>query len=429
MRLDTATRTARLAVIAIIPLLGIAWAESVDQSVSDRLAVAARGFLAEAVEREKLSGAVALLARDGEIVFFEAAGAADREAGKPMREDTLFRIASMSKPITSVAVMMLHEEGHFELDDPVSKFIPEFASQQVLAGGGSDQTGPAAGPVSIRQLLSHTSGITYRFMDIEPLATIYDQAGVSDGLVQTEGTIGEGVRRLAGLPLLFEPGSQWSYGLSTDVLGYFVEVVSGKPLDRFLEDRIFTPLGMNDTGFFLSPEDAGSLAAVYAGKTEGGIEKLDGLPIVEGHLTYSTSYHYDGPRTYFSGGAGLVSTTWDYYRFTRMLANGGTLDGARILKPETVDLMTRNQIGALSIGGGDKFGLGFLVKSKTDETGARGTHGWGGFFHTTFWIDPENDLIGIFMSQLRPAEGQGVTGGFVQAVYKALSETQSEPAQ
>ncbi|MGH9324559.1 MAG: serine hydrolase domain-containing protein, partial [Vicinamibacteria bacterium] len=292
-------------------------------------------FLESAVSEGRVAGAVALVARGSELLSLEAVGMADREAGRPMEENTLFRIASMSKPITSVAVMMLFEEGGFALDDPASKFIPELSSPKVLRNDGSRETLPAAGEITIRQLLTHTSGIAYRFLGNEPLATMYAEAGVSDGLIETEGTIGEGVKRIAGLPLLHQPGERWSYGLSTDVLGYLVEVVSGQSLDLFLRERIFEPLGMADTRFFLSEEEPERLAAVYSWSKSEGLRRLGDEPVIEAHLSYSTTFHYRGPRTYFSGGAGLVSTARDYFRFALMLRNGGELDGARLLKPET----------------------------------------------------------------------------------------------
>lgn len=377
-------------------------------------------FVHEAVAEERVAGAVALLAKDGEVVALEAAGFADREAGRAMEEDTLFRIASMSKPITTVGAMILAEEGALSLDDPVSKYVPGFADARVLKGDGSRETVPADTPVTLRHLMTHTSGITYAFIGLEPLASIYEEAGVSDGLVQTEGTLEEGAAKLAALPLLHQPGSEWSYGLSTDVLGRVIEVASGEPLDAFLRGRIFEPLGMKDTRFFLSEAEAPRLAAVYAPGETGGLARLGEEPIRKGHMVFSTSYHYRGPSTYFSGGAGLVSTVGDYYRFLRMLANGGELDGTRVLREETVRLMTENRIGELELEPGLKFGLGFSVQPAASEDGGAGTYGWGGFFHTSFWIDPENHLIGIFMSQLRPPEGVSVTDDFRKAVYAVL---------
>jgi CubicO group peptidase (beta-lactamase class C family) len=389
-------------------------------------AAGVRSFLETAVSESRVAGAVGLVARGSEVLSFDAVGMADREAGKPMEKDTLFRIASMTKPITSVAVMALFDEGRIALDDPVSKFIPEFGKARVLKGDGSLDTVEAAREITIRHLLTHTSGITYRFVGIEPIATLYEDAGVSDGLVETEGTIAEGVRRLAGLPLLHQPGERWSYSLSTDVLGRVVEVVSGQGLDVFLRERIFAPLGMNDTGFFPPKDQAGRMAVVYEWSESEGLRRLPEEPITEGHLTYSTTFHFNGPRTHFSGGGGLASTAPDYFRFARMLRNGGELDSIRILKPETVALMTENHIGDLSMGldlGIEpeiRFGLGLSIKTASDNKGGRGTFGWAGFYHTLFWIDPENDLIAIFLSQLRLPQDRDVSGDFQRAVYEAL---------
>jgi len=405
-------------------LFGLSCAPPAEKTAAPSpLAGAAREFLDDAVDRELVAGAVALVSKGDELVFLGARGMADREGGVPMTTDTLFRIASMSKPITSVALMTLYDEGRFTLDDPVAKFIPDFADARVLRGDGSRDTTAATEAITIRHLLTHTSGLTYRFIGLEPLATLYEELGVSDGLVQTEGTIGEGVERLARAPLLHEPGSKWAYSLSTDVVGYLVEVISGQPLDRFLDERVFEPLGMTDTYFFIPDEEVARLSAVYAPGPGGGIVKLGEEPITQGHLVFSTSYQYSGPRTYFSGGAGLVSTVGDYYRLARMLSNGGELDGVRVLKDDTVALMTENQIGVLSLDEGTKFGLGFSIKTVADELGGVGTYGWGGFFHTLFWIDPENDIIGIFMTQLRPDEGVDVRADFARAVYAALSSS------
>ena len=388
-----------------------------------------RSFLETAVSEGRVAGAVGLLARGGEVLSFDAVGMADREAGKEMEKDTLFRIASMTKPITSVAVMMLFDESRLALDDPVSKFIPEFGNARVLKGDGTLETVEATSEITIRHLLTHTSGITYRFVGIEPIATIYDEAGVSDGLVETEGTIADGVKRLAGLPLLHQPGERWSYGLSTDVLGRVVEVVSGQSLDVFLRERIFMPLGMKDTSFFPPEDQVGRMAAVYAWSEGEGLRRLPEEPISEGHLTYSTTFHFNGPRTYFSGGGGLASTAPDYFRFAQMLRNGGELDSVRILKPETVALMTENHVGDLDMGldlglePKQRFGLGLSVKTASDEEGGKGTFGWAGFYHTLFWIDPENDLIAVFLSQLRLPEGQDVAGDFRRTVYEALKES------
>jgi CubicO group peptidase (beta-lactamase class C family) len=385
-----------------------------------------RSFLETAVEEGRVAGAVGLVARGGEILSLDAVGMADREAGTAMNTDALFRIASMTKPITSVAIMILFEEGRLALEDPLSKFIPEFGDVRVLKGDGSRDTVGATRAITIRDLLTHTSGISYSFVGLEPLATLYGEAGVSDGLVETEGTIADGMKRLAGVPLQHQPGKRWTYGLNTDVLGRVVEVASEKSLDAFLRERIFTPLGMKDTAFFPPEDQAGRMASVYSWSEAQGLSRLPEEPITEGPLTYSTTFHFKGPRSYFSGGAGLASTAQDYFRFARMLSNRGELDSIRILKPETVALMTENHIGDLDMGQDlgiepkYRFGLGLSVKTASDEEGGQGTFGWSGFYHTLFWIDPENDVIGIFLSQLRLPEGHDVASDFRRAVYEAL---------
>ena len=379
-----------------------------------------------AVEDEVIAGAVALIARRGQVAFLESYGMADTDDGEPMRADTIFRIASMTKPVTSLAVMMLHEEGHFFLTDPVSNFIPDLEEPTVLAGNG---TVDAQGEITIQQLLTHTSGISYKFISNterrERLARLYDDAGVSDGLSETEGRIAGLSRRLGDLPLLFEPGSEYAYGLSIDVLGHLVEVVSGKTLAEFFDTRIFEPLGMSDTHFYLEESKVDRLAALYAPTADGGIREVMDETVEDDYLVYSDTFHHSGPRTYFSGGAGLVSTASDYLRFLQMFLNGGELDGVRLLSPRTVEMMTRNSIGELDVGPGVKFGLGFAVMEDPGLMGtprSQGTYYWGGIFNTRFFVDPEEDLIGIFMSQRIPRDPGGIRDRFVNAVYQAIVE-------
>ncbi len=384
-------------------------------------------LLQGAVEAEEVAGASALVVRDGRIAYAATFGLADREASRPMASDTLFRIASMTKAVTTVAVMMLFEEGRFLLDDPVARFITEFGDMTVLvpaADGAEERREPAARPITIRHLLTHTSGITYGFYGQAPFAEMYRAAGVSDGLRQTEGTIGEMVRKLAALPLVSHPGERFQYGLNTDVLGYLVEVVSGMPLDAFFRERIFMPLGMSDTGFRIGASDLARLAAVYRPRDGGGLERYGEELITMGPVRFSTSYHYRGPDRYFSGGAGLVSTIGDYARLLEMLLNGGALDGKRLLGPKTVELMTVNQIGELDFGdGGSRLGLGFNIHrgpAYSGDIGSAGEYAWGGFFYTRFWVDPEQRLIGVLMTQRFPNTGYDLHERFRVAVYQAL---------
>jgi CubicO group peptidase (beta-lactamase class C family) len=386
-------------------------------------------LIEEAIDKEEIAGAVALIARRGQVAYLKPVGMADIDDGEPMQVDTMFRIASMTKPVTSLAVMMLYEEGHFLLDDPVSKFIPELANPQALtARGGKIEAVAIRTEITIQHLLTHTSGISYRFLgDSGPRAALaqrYRDAGISDGLSQTEGEIAELSKRLGTVPLLFEPGSEYQYGLSVDVLGHLVEVVSGMTLAAFFDQRIFEPLGMRDTHFFLDDADAERLASVYIPAAGGGIRELqDNETVEEGYLVYSASYPFNGPRTYYSGGAGLTSTVSDYVRLLQMFLNGGELDGVRLLSPKTVEMMTRNGIGELSVGPGRKFGLGFAIVDDPGRAGdpsSPGTYYWGGFFNTRFFVDPSEDLIGIFMSQRYPRDAGRLRDRFISVAYQAI---------
>ena len=380
----------------------------------------------EYVKQEDIAGVVTLVARRGKLAHLEAFGMMDIENGKPMRTDTIFRIASMTKPITSVAVMMLYEEGHFLLSDPVSKYIPEYKNPKVLAPEAdedSDSIPPATVPadreITIRHLLNHTSGITYNWNG--KLGKTYNEAGVTNGIVQTDGIIGEKMKILAGLSLLHHPGEAFEYGLSIDVLGYLVEVVSGMTLDEFFHKRIFEPLGMKDTHFFIPEEKLPRLAAVYRRISAGDLERLSEEPITEGTNTYSISYPYQGPQSYFSGGGGLSSTASDYARFLQMMLNGGELNGVRLLSPKTVELMTTNSVGELA--GNMDFGLGFAIRTERGlhgELASNGAYSWGGFFYTGFSVDPEEEMIYIFMSQLHPTGGLTLGNKFEVLVYQAL---------
>lgn len=382
-----------------------------------------------AVADDQIAGAVALIARDGHVAHYSAYGMADIDDGEPMQTDTLFRFASMTKPITSLAVMMLYEEGHFLLNEPVSKFIPELGGLSVLSSEGEGSV-PAANEISIHDLLAHTSGLSYGFLaegaGPAELARRYVEAGVSDGLTQTDGRIADLPGQLAQVPLLFEPGSQWAYSLSIDVLGRLVEVVSEMTLAEFFENRIFEPLGMVDTAFFIDSETAAErLASVYNNAPDGSLVELGPEPIELGTLVYSAGFHYDGPQTYFSGGAGLVSTASDYARFLQLMLNGGELDGVRLISPKTVEFMTRNQIGELNVAPGTKFGLGFGVvedPGQVGETQSAGNYYWGGFFNTSFFVDPSERMFAILLTQRFPGDEMNVRAKFGTAVYQALVE-------
>lgn len=356
------------------------------------------------IDDKRIAGAVTLVARHGQVAWFKAQGMMDREAGKPMAPDAIFRICSMTKPITSVAVMMLYEEGRFTLDDPISKYIPEFKHPKVLVkpATGEPYTIPAKREITIRDLLRHTSGLTYNWnADLGP---IYTSANVGHGIMQYDGTIEDSVKRLAGLPLLFNPGDRWEYGLNVDVLGRLVEVVSGKPLDEFFRTRIFEPLGMKDTYFYPPANKLDRLAAAYTYYEGKGLSRFPDTPITEGAFVYSADYPYRGPKKLFAGGAGLTSTAMDYLRFCQMILDGGKVGRNQLLSRKSVELMTHDQLG--NIGPELGFGLGFGVdgvKAPLKELGSPGEFKWSGFFYTAFWVDPKEQMIVIFMGQLHPS--------------------------
>ncbi len=356
------------------------------------------------VAEQKIAGGVILLARHGKTAHLGAYGMMDVEAEKPMKPDTIFRIASMTKQITSVAVMMLYEEGHFRLREPVSNFIPAFKEMRVLPSEDAEDSAapvPATRQITIWNLLTHTSGLTYHWS--EQLGPLYNDAGITHGLLQDESTLAEKMQALATIPLLHQPGARVEYGLSIDVLGYLVEVASGMPLDQFFSERIFKPLGMTDTHFFIPEAKRERIATVYERTGDGPIMRKSQEPTVNGTLIYSTDYPYNGPRTYFSGGAGLVSTAPDYARFAQMMLNGGEFEGVRLLSRKTVELMTTPQLADMGVDYG--FGLGFgIVQDESDlkEIGSVGAYNGGGFFFTNFFIDPQEQMLGIFMCQLHP---------------------------
>jgi CubicO group peptidase (beta-lactamase class C family) len=380
----------------------------------------------ETIDESRIAGAIALVARHGKIAYFKAFGMADREAKKPMQTNNIFRICSMTKPITSVAVMMLYEEGNFMLNDPISNYIPEFKNMKVLDPPyPKDAASPPAKlvnadrPITIRHLLTHTAGLTYHWNP--RLGKAYREAGIGHGLSQQEGTIGDAVKKLATLPLLFQPGDAWEYSLSDDVLGYLVEVISGMPLDRFCRERIFKPLGMKDTYFFLPDEKISRLATAYTYYPEKGLRRFPDKPIVEGDFTYSADYPFRGSRTYFSGGGGLCSTAEDYYRFCQMMLNRGELNGVRLLSRKSVELITQDHIQGKPNGAG--YGLGFGVNTEPknlSELGSIGSFYWGGFFYTSFVIDPKEDMIAIFMGQLHPTGDLNLDQKTLRLAYQAI---------
>lgn len=384
----------------------------------------------EHVDKEQIPGAVALIARGGKVAHVKAYGMKDMENKAPMAEDAIFRIASMTKPVTTVAAMILLEEGKFLLDDPVAKYIPAFASSKVLVVDETAKNGyrleDARRPITVRHLLTQTSGITYGFLGLPFLEKMYKDAGISDGLTNTDDNLAAWAQKLAGMPLANHPGEKFQYGLNTDLLGRLVEIWSGMPLDAFFRTRIFEPLQMKDTHFFLPEDKIGRFVSLYEPKPDGGLLKTPLTQQVKGAAVYSPTYHYQGPRTFFSGGAGLASTVSDYLRFAQMLLNGGELDGARLLSPKTLELMTSNQLGEVAYpwAKGTGFGFGLFVEEgpqATGNLGSAGNFGWSGFFSTYFWVDSKEKLIGILMTQMQP-NPTNIAAKFKVMVYQAIVE-------
>jgi CubicO group peptidase (beta-lactamase class C family) len=376
----------------------------------------------DAIARGEIPGAVALVSKDNNTALLKAYGFADMASGKSMETDTIFRIASMSKAVTTVAAMILYEQGYFSLNDPISKFLPEFRNMKVISEvDDNDQivaTTEAKKPIRIIDLLSHTSGISYPFIASQVQAA-YLEAGIIDGLTARNITLKSQMMLLSQQPLLFEPGTEFAYGLSTDLLGYLVEVISGQTLASFIAENITVPLHMADTHFYLPANQAGRLATLYA--------HVDGKGLVVSDGTESTikldnpNYPIEGAQTFYCGGAGLSSTAEDYARFILMLLNDGELDGNRILSRKSVELMRTARTDWDDDSLAD-FGLGFQVINdlgKAGEIGSVGSYSWGGAFYTSFFIDPSEHLVGVFMSQVRPVKSD-VADKFHTLVYQAL---------
>lgn len=371
------------------------------------------------VKQGKIPGAVTLVSRHGKVVYYKSFGKQDIEANKPMPLNAQFRIASMSKAITTTAIMTLYEQGYFLLSDPVSKYIPEFKNPKVIMKsptGDSTILVPAKSEITIRELMNHTSGITYG----DPLqASYYNKAGMTVGLLPTQGTLKEMILKLAKLPLISQPGEEFHYGMSVDVLGYLIEVLTHKTLDEYLKQAIFTPLKMHDSYFSIPKDKFTRMASLYKLNPDGKLEKV------------TKYFPYPATQNYFSGGAGIVSTVADYARFAQMLLNKGQLQGVRILSPKTVELMTTNSIGNIYIftsfkhNGimGDKFGLGFGLRTERgvyDELESIGQFGWDGAFYTRFWVDPKEDMFGIFMSQMENYWDENLIGKFRVLVNQSV---------
>jgi CubicO group peptidase (beta-lactamase class C family) len=370
----------------------------------------------------KLAGAVVMIHQDGREVFSEAYGWRDREAGAAMQEDTIFRIASQTKALTSVAIMMLMEEGKLILDDPLSKFLPEWSKTTVAvakAGGGYDVV-PAKRPITIRDLLSHSAGISY---GSGPGEKAWRDAGVFGWYFadKTE-TVANVVKRMPALPMAAQPGEAWAYGYNTDILGVVIEKLSGKSLDVFFKERLTDPLGMTDTSFCLPPSKSSRLAVVYSAKDGKSERAADpGEWIGQGHI--GQGHYANGPCKAFAGGAGLLSTAADYSRFLEMLRRGGELDGKRYLSRKSVEQMSLNALATATFQPGQGFGLGFRITEEPGvmgNLGSPGDYGWGGAYHSTYWVDPAEGLTVSFMTQLIPAGGLDTQAKLRALIYAAL---------
>lgn len=373
------------------------------------------------VNQKWINGAVALIARNGKIAYYKASGYNDLDSKAALPVDGIFRIASQTKAITSVAVMMLYEEGKFLLDDPVSKFIPAFANSQVLDKFQSKDTTfttvPAKRAITIRDLLTHTSGIDYAQIGSPEAQAIYSKHNITAGLYVTDDRLADAMNRLAKLPLVHQPGERWTYGLNTDLLGYLVEVWSGLTLEEFFTQRIFQPLGMKDTHFNV-PEEKSSRLVNFFQEDSTGL-KIQNYALGQLDMNYPVKV-----KNYFSGGGGLSSTIYDYALFLQMLLNGGELNGIRLLSRNTVRMMTMNQIGDLNLGD-NKFGLGFEIV--TEKGSARyphniGSYSWGGAFSTTYWVDPKENLVVLLYRQMWGQHGADVDQTFKVQVYQALND-------
>ena len=362
------------------------------------------------IDAGKLAGTLTLIARRGKVAYCEAQGHLETERRRPVAPDSVWRIYSMTKPITSVGLMMLYEQGRFQLNDPVAKFIPSWSNLGVYVSGNHPLfvTTQPARPMTIRDLFSHTSGLTYGFMERSNVDAAYRKLAVADR-TRAGYTVADMIATLAELPLEFSPGTRWNYSVATDVLGHLIEVISGQRLDAYLAEHVFGPLGMRDTSFTIRDEQVPRFAANYERQADGRLKMID-----------DPTRSLYAQQSFFSGGGGLVSTALDYYRFTAMLLNGGELDGMRLLGRKTVELMTANhlpndgEVAQLALPGsftdipyaGLGFGLGFSVMQSAARAhipGTPGTYAWGGAASTAFWVDPTEELIVVFMTQLMPS--------------------------
>jgi CubicO group peptidase (beta-lactamase class C family) len=424
-RLLELTRRSALPALATLLLAGPLLAQELPAAIPETVGMSSERLaritdvMESYVRTGRLAGAATIVLRDGKVVYSEAVGDRDREADSPMATDAIFRIASQTKALISVGIMMLQEEGELLISDPVSRYLPAFRNTTVARpreGGGYDVV-PAERPITLRHLLTHTAGIAY---GTGPGSDRWEAAGITGWYFghRTE-PIRATVDRMAALPMPAQPGDRWVYGYNTDILGSVIEEVSGQSLDAFIRERILEPLDMHDTYFYLPPEKRGRLATVY-GLRDGELTRAP-----DGAGMQAQGQYVDGPRVSFSGGAGLLSTTRDYARFLQMLLNGGELGGHRLLSPTTVDLMTQNHVGDIDVGPGMGGGLGFQLRLNVGKAGAPGSvgeFGWGGAYHSTYWVDPVEKLVVVYLTQVIPATGLDDQAKLRALVYGAVTE-------
>lgn len=380
-------------------------------------------MLQSSIKNDEIPGMVALIARKGKIIFHKAYGMADNEQKRELKKDDIFRIASQTKAITATAVMMLWEEGRFRLDDTISKYIPEFKGARILdtfrEADTTYTTRPSEKEITIRHLLTHTSGLGYGVIDgDEKFRKVYHKAGITDLFTTEDISIEESVKKLAELPIHHEPGETFTYSEGLDVLGYFIEIVSGIPFNQFLRTRIFDPLGMKDTWFYLPKEKHQKLVTIQ--------EKVDGEWMPYPMTFYDPDYPIKGAKRFFSGGAGLSSTAKDYANFLQMYLNNGELNGVRLLSRTTVQSIMGNQIGNIWDGGPKYYGLAFAVVNQKGQDmggeGGLGTFDWGGYFNTQYFADPKEQVIGILMKQTQKTQDDNTAWKFRQMVFAAIDD-------
>ena len=372
------------------------------------------------VDNDQLAGQVILVLRNGSVAYSAENGMRNIQAGLPMTQDTIFRIASQTKAIVSTGIMILHERGQLDISHVLSRYIPEWADMQVAVAkdsGGYDLE-PAERPITLRNLLTHTGGMSY---GSGPAAAEWEAAGLQGWYFanKTE-SIGTSIARMAALPLDAHPGEQWIYGYNTDILGAVIEKASGSTLEEFLQQEIFDPLGMEDTHFYLPRDKSDRLAVVYQPKDGGGIEAIAAKDGMRSQGLYKTG---DGPNMSFSGGAGLLSTANDYAKFLQMTLNGGEFDGERILSRKSIELMTTNHLGDIPFRSGQGFGLGFSIVTDLGARGSLGSigeYGWGGAYHSTYWVDPVEQLVVVYMTQMIPATGLDDSAKLRSGIYQAI---------